>query len=53
MQGTHRKLLDLANSVGISDRVLKLADRRNKGDAMLVYGGMVSFCSVRSRAASK
>lgn len=41
MQRTQRKLLDVANSMGISDRILKLADRRNKGDAVLVYGGMV------------
>ena len=41
MQKTQRKLLDMANSMGISDRILKMADRRNKGDAMIIYGGMV------------
>ena len=41
MQKTQRKLLDMANSMGISDRILRMADRRNKGDAMIVYGGMV------------
>ena len=40
-QRTQRKLLDLASSMGISDRILRMADRRNKGDAMIVYGGMV------------
>lgn len=43
MQKTQRKLLDMANSMGISDRILKMADRRNKGDAMIIYGGMVRF----------
>ena len=41
LQNTHRKLLDVVNSLGISDSILRLADRRQKGDALLVYGGMV------------
>lgn len=41
MKKTHRSMLELANSIGISDRILKLADRRRRGDAALVCGGMV------------
>lgn len=41
LKKTHRSMLELANSVGISDRILKLADRRRRGDAALVCGGMV------------
>eukprot|EP00892_Ulva_mutabilis_P010629 jgi/Ulvmu1/7939/UM004_0172.1 len=41
LKKTHRSMLELANSVGISDRILKLADRRRKGDAALVCGGMI------------
>ena len=37
----------MANSMGLSDRILKMADRRNKGDRMIIYGGMVC-CSVCS-----
>lgn len=40
LKRTQRKLLDVANSLGISDRILSLADRRHKGDAYIVYGGM-------------
>lgn len=41
LKKTHRSMLELANSVGISDRILKLADRRRRGDAALVCGGMI------------
>jgi hypothetical protein len=50
MQRTQRKLLDLANSMGISDQILRMAERRNKGDVMLVYGGMVCSCTQHSLA---
>lgn len=41
LKKTHRSMLELANSIGISDRILKLADRRRRGDAILVCGGMI------------
>lgn len=49
MQRTQRKMLDVVNSLGLSERILKLADRRNRGDAMIVYGGMVctALCLMR------
>jgi hypothetical protein len=50
MQRTQRKLLDLANSMGISDQILRMAERRTKGDVMLVYGGMVCSCTQHSLA---
>jgi Golgi SNAP receptor complex protein 2 len=36
-----RRLLDLANGAGFGESLLRLAERRQRGDAMIVYGGMV------------
>ncbi len=40
LKATHRKVLDVLNSVGLSDSVLRLAERRQRLDKALVYGGM-------------
>jgi Golgi SNAP receptor complex protein 2 len=40
-QATHRKVLDVLNRVGLSDSLLRLADRRHRMDKLLVYGGML------------
>ena len=39
---SHRppQVLDVLNSVGLSDSVLRLAERRQRLDKALVYGGM-------------
>lgn len=37
-----RRLLDLANGAGLGESLLRLAERRQRGDAMLVYGGMAA-----------
>ncbi len=41
LQSAQRKLFDVANSLGLSDSVLKVIDRRQKLDKRIVYGGMV------------
>ena len=41
LQATHRKVLDVLNRVGLSDSLLRLADRRQRLDKLLVYGGML------------
>lgn len=38
-------MLDTLNSVGLSDSLLRVIDRRQTFDKLLVYGGMVSFNS--------
>ena len=43
MQSAHRKMLDTLNSVGLSDSLLRVIDRRQTFDKLLVYGGMVSL----------
>jgi Golgi SNAP receptor complex protein 2 len=34
-------MLDLLNSIGVSASLLRVIDRRQRMDAMLVYGGML------------
>ena len=40
-QGAQHKMLDLLNSIGVSASLLRVIDRRQRMDAMLVYGGML------------
>ena len=42
LKSTHRRLLDVLNRVGLSDSVLRLAERRQRLDQLLVYGGMAA-----------
>lgn len=42
LKATHRRVLDVLNSVGLSDSVLRLAERRQRLDKLLVYGGMAA-----------
>ena len=39
-------MLDVLNTVGLSDSLLRVIDRRHKMDRWLTYGGMVS-CTTR------
>lgn len=48
MQSAHRKMLDTLNSVGLSDSLLRVIDRRQTFDKLLVYGGMVSLLQIWS-----
>ncbi|MCI21826.1 golgi SNAP receptor complex member, partial [Trifolium medium] len=36
-----RKALDVLNTVGISNRVLRLIERRNRVDQWIKYAGMI------------
>ena len=42
VQGAHRKMLDALNSIGLSDSLLRVIERRQFLDKLIVYGGMVS-----------
>jgi len=42
LKRAQRRLLDLANGAGLGEALLRLADRRQRGDAALVYGGMAA-----------
>ena len=40
LKAAHRKALDVLHATGLSDALLRAADRRQRGDSALVYGGM-------------
>jgi len=40
-QSAHRKALDILNTVGISNSVLRLIERRNRVDQWIKYAGML------------
>ncbi|CAK9046315.1 unnamed protein product [Durusdinium trenchii] len=40
LKNARRKLLDAANSIGVSQSLVNVIDRRQTGDKWLVYGGM-------------
>lgn len=42
LQHAQKKMLDIINSVGLGDSVLKLIERRHKADMYMALGGMVS-----------
>jgi len=44
LKGAKRKLLDVANSLGMSDTVIRLIERRSVGDKYILIGGMVATC---------
>ncbi|GBG29621.1 Golgi SNAP receptor complex member 2 [Hondaea fermentalgiana] len=44
LMGAHSKLQNIAQVLGLSDSLLNVIDRREKGDALLVYGGMAATC---------
>ncbi|XP_074271046.1 membrin-11-like [Silene latifolia] len=41
MKSAHRKLLDVLNTMGLSNSVLRLIERRNRVDTWIKYTGMV------------
>jgi len=46
LKGAKRKLLDVANSLGMSDTVIRLIERRSVGDKYILIGGMVATCVI-------
>lgn len=47
LKAAHRKALDVLNSLGLSDSLLRVIDRRQRLDKWITYGGMVlTLCLV-------
>lgn len=44
LKGAKRKILDVANTLGMSDTVIRLIERRSVGDKYILVGGMLSTC---------
>lgn len=43
-QGTHKKMLDVANMLGLSNTVMRLIERRATQDKFIMIGGMLVTC---------
>ena len=40
-QNAHRKVLDMANILGLSNSILRVADKREAVDRLMVLGGVI------------
>lgn len=45
-QGTHKKILDVANMLGLSNTVMRLIEKRAFQDKYFMIGGMVVTCVI-------
>ena len=46
LKGVQRKVLDIANTLGLSNTVLRLIERRTYQDKFILYGGMIVCCVI-------
>lgn len=46
LKGAHKKVLDIANSLGMSTTVLRLIERRGTQDKYILFAGMIITCIV-------
>ncbi|KAM9780089.1 Golgi SNAP receptor complex member 2 [Neosynchiropus ocellatus] len=44
LKGTHKKMLDVANMLGLSNTVMRLIERRATQDKFIMIGGMLFTC---------
>ncbi|XP_064842160.1 Golgi SNAP receptor complex member 2-like [Oncorhynchus masou masou] len=46
LKGTHKKMLDVANMLGLSNTVMRLIEKRATQDKFIMIGGMLLTCVV-------
>ncbi|CAL8273343.1 unnamed protein product [Lota lota] len=46
LKGTHKKMLDVANMLGLSNTVMRLIERRATQDKLIMIGGMLLTCII-------
>ncbi|XP_064597338.1 Golgi SNAP receptor complex member 2-like [Liolophura sinensis] len=46
LKGAHKKLLDLANTLGLSNTVMRLIEKRTYQDKYILFGGMIVTCII-------
>ncbi|KAL3888471.1 hypothetical protein ACJMK2_000867 [Sinanodonta woodiana] len=46
LKGAHRKILDIANTLGLSNTVMRLIERRTTQDKFIFYGGLILTCVI-------
>eukprot|EP00088_Acartia_fossae_P021460 TRINITY_DN22901_c0_g1_i1.p1 TRINITY_DN22901_c0_g1~~TRINITY_DN22901_c0_g1_i1.p1 ORF type:complete len:218 (+),score=46.49 TRINITY_DN22901_c0_g1_i1:66-719(+) len=44
LKGIRKKVLDVANTLGMSNTVIRMIERRGQGDKMILIGGMIFTC---------
>jgi Golgi SNAP receptor complex protein 2 len=44
LKGIRKKVLDVANTLGMSNTVIRMIERRGQGDKLILIGGMVLTC---------
>lgn len=46
LKSAHKKVLDLMNTLGLSNTVMRLIERRTYQDSFILYGGMIFTCVI-------
>ncbi|XP_071942592.1 Golgi SNAP receptor complex member 2-like [Antedon mediterranea] len=46
LKGTKKKMLDLANTLGLSNTVMRLIEKRSVQDKFILFGGMIVTCII-------
>lgn len=46
LKSAHKKVLDLMNTLGLSNTVMRLIERRTYQDKFILYGGMIFTCVI-------
>lgn len=44
LKGAQKKILDVANTLGMSNTVIRLIERRGQGDKYILIGGIIATC---------
>lgn len=46
LKGTHKKILDIANMLGLSNTVMRLIEKRTSQDKIILFVGMLVTCLI-------
>lgn len=46
LKGAHKKLIDIANTLGLSNTTMRLIEQRTKQDGFILVGGMMMTCII-------
>ncbi|XP_014778610.1 Golgi SNAP receptor complex member 2 [Octopus bimaculoides] len=46
LKGTHKKILDIANMLGLSNTVMRLIEKRSSQDKIILFVGMLVTCLI-------
>ena len=46
LKGAHKRLIDIGNTVGLSNTTMRLIEQRARSDGFVLFGGMVFTCLI-------